>query len=216
MITTSLTPDQASTAQVVGHYQSLTTVEARFRVLKDFLGLRPVFHWTEDRVKGHIAVCVLAAVIEAVIGNRLAAADIRDPDLPDQTISARRALAELNRIRVHHLDAGDRRVQVITRRNPLQASDPGRPRHQHVDLGQRPHHLTVTTANPECRGNTPPHAPAYQAKREQPAEVESESRAPATNVDPPSEPPHPQIPKRPKCPANRGMLNPDRSRGSVS
>jgi len=50
------------------------------------------------------------------------AADIRDPDLPDQTISARRALAELNRIRVHHLDAGDRHVQVITRRNPLQAS----------------------------------------------------------------------------------------------
>jgi transposase len=122
VITTSLTPDQATTAQVVGHYQSLTAVEARFRVLKDFLGLRPVFHWTEARVKGHIAVCVLAAVIEAVIGNRLAAADLRDPDLPEQTISARRALAELNRIRIHHLDAGDRHVQVITRRNPLQAS----------------------------------------------------------------------------------------------
>jgi hypothetical protein len=65
---------------------------------------------------------VLAAVLEAVIGNQLAAADIRDSDLPDQTITARRALAELNRIRVHHLDAGDHRVQVITRRNPLQAS----------------------------------------------------------------------------------------------
>lgn len=122
VITTSLTPDQASTAAVVGHYQSLTNVEARFRVLKDFLGLRPVFHWTQDRVTGHIAICVLAAVIEAVIANQLTAADIRDPDLPDQTISARRALAELNRIRVHHLDAGDRRVQVITRRNPSQAS----------------------------------------------------------------------------------------------
>jgi hypothetical protein len=122
VVTTSLTPAQASTAEVVGHYQSLAGVERRFRVLKDFLGLRPVFHWTEQRVKGHIAICVLAAVIEAVIGNQLAAADIRDPDLPDQTVSARRALAELNRIRVHHLDAGDRRVQVITRRNPLQAS----------------------------------------------------------------------------------------------
>jgi transposase len=122
VITTSLTPDQATTAQVVAHYQSLTKIEARFRVLKDFLGLRPVFHWTEDRVNGHIAVCVLAAVIEAVIANRLAAVDIRDPDLPDQTISARRALAELNRIRSHHLDAGDRHVQVITRRNPLQTS----------------------------------------------------------------------------------------------
>lgn len=122
VITTSLTPDQASTAEVVGHYQSLINVEARFRVLKDFLGMRPVFHWTEDRVKGHIAICVLAAVIEAVIANQLAAADIRDPDLTDQTISPRRALAELNRIRVHHLDAGGHHVQVITRRNALQAS----------------------------------------------------------------------------------------------
>ena len=122
VVTTSLTTAQASTAEVVGHYQSLASVERRFRVLKDFLGLRPVFHWTETRVKGHIAVCVLAAVIEAVIANRLAAAGVRDPDLPDQTISARRALAELNRIRVHHLDTGDHHIDVITRRNSLQTA----------------------------------------------------------------------------------------------
>jgi Transposase DDE domain len=122
VITTSLTPTQASTAEVVDYYQSLANIEHRFRVLKDFLGLRPVFHWTEQRVTGHIAICVLAAVIEAVISNRLAAADIRDPDLPGQTISARRALAELNRIRVHHLDTGNDHVRVISRRNQLQAS----------------------------------------------------------------------------------------------
>lgn len=98
VVTTSLTTQQATTAEVVGHYQSLANVERRFRVLKDFLGLRPVFHWTEQRVKGHIAICVLAAVIEAVIGNTLAAAGVRDHDLPNQPISARRVLAELRRI----------------------------------------------------------------------------------------------------------------------
>ena len=46
---------------------------------------------------------------------------MRDPDLPDHTISARRALAELNRVRVHDLDVGDHHIRVITRRNPLQA-----------------------------------------------------------------------------------------------
>lgn len=122
VVTTSLSHDQASTAQVVDHYQSLANVERRFRVLKDFLGLRPVFHWTEDRVKGHIAICVLAAVLEAVIANLLATAGIRDPDLTDQTISARRALAELNRIRTHNLTAGEHQIQVITRRNPLQTA----------------------------------------------------------------------------------------------
>jgi hypothetical protein len=121
VLTTSLTTDQATTAEVVTHYQSLANVEHRFKVMKDFFGLRPVYHWTEQRVQGHIAICVLAAVIEAVIANQLTAADIGDPDLDDQIITPRRALGELNRIRVHHLTAGDRNIRVITRRNPLQA-----------------------------------------------------------------------------------------------
>jgi len=121
VLTTSPTTDQASTAEVVTHYQSLAKVEHRFKVMKDFLGLRPVYHWTEQRVAGHIAICVLAAVIEAVIANQLAAADLREPDLPDQILTPRRALAELNRIRVHHLTAGDRNIRVTTRRNALQA-----------------------------------------------------------------------------------------------
>lgn len=122
VLTTSLTTTQASTGEVVAHYQSLANVEHRFRVMKDFLGLRPVFHWTEQRVRGHIAICVLAAVIEAVIANNLETANIDDPNLEGQTITPRRALAELNRIRIHHLTAGDPNIQVTTRRNSLQAS----------------------------------------------------------------------------------------------
>jgi hypothetical protein len=44
VITTSLDQKTASTAQVVGHYKALQSVEWRFKVLKDFLALRPVFH----------------------------------------------------------------------------------------------------------------------------------------------------------------------------
>jgi transposase len=60
VITTSLDKKSASTAQVVGHYKALQPVERRFRVLKDFLALRPVFHYTEKRVRGYVAICVLA------------------------------------------------------------------------------------------------------------------------------------------------------------
>jgi transposase len=73
---TSLTPAQASTAEVVRHYRGLLDVEARFRVLKDFLRLRPIRHWTENRVRGHVAACVYASVIETLIGHRLRDADI--------------------------------------------------------------------------------------------------------------------------------------------
>ena len=85
VLTTSLTPTQANTAQVVDYYRQLQEVEARFRILKDFLRLRPVRHWTERRVRGHVAVCVYAALIETLINHALVADDIRDPDLGHRT-----------------------------------------------------------------------------------------------------------------------------------
>ncbi len=121
VITTSLSLEQASTENVVRYYRALQRVERRFRVLKDFIGLRPVYHWTERRVRGHIALCVLAATIEAVMGKDLAQAGVMDPDLEGQVLSARRALAELNRIRRVELAAGENRVSVVTRRNALQS-----------------------------------------------------------------------------------------------
>jgi Transposase DDE domain len=120
VLITSLTPADASTAQVVTAYRQLLAVERRFRVLKDFLHLRPVRHWTERRVRGHIAVCVYAAVLEALIERTLADADVRDPDLPDQHLSAARALRELHRIRHVTLTAGGHTIKVTTRPNPLQ------------------------------------------------------------------------------------------------
>ena len=121
VLATSLTPTQANTAQVVGYYRQLAAVEARFRVLKDHLRLRPVRHWTEQRVRGHVAVCVYAAVVETLINHALAQADIRDPDLPNQHLTAARALRDLNRIRRHQLSANSRRITLTTRRNSLQA-----------------------------------------------------------------------------------------------
>lgn|GEM_PF-3983966 len=71
---TSLDPDKVNAAEVVRHYRGLLDVEHRFRVLKDFLRLRPIRHWTEQRVRGHVATCVWASVIEALINNDLRSA----------------------------------------------------------------------------------------------------------------------------------------------
>jgi hypothetical protein len=69
---------------------------------------------------------VLAAVIESLIGNRLADADLRDPDLDDQHLTADRAFQELDRIRQVTFTAGDTDHH---RRHPPHrpaAADPGR------------------------------------------------------------------------------------------
>ena len=41
-------------------YMTLTTVENSFRALKSELGLRPIYHQTEERTKGHLFISVLA------------------------------------------------------------------------------------------------------------------------------------------------------------
>ena len=121
VITTSLDPAEASAVQVVRYYRSLQAVERRFRVVKDFLSLRPMFHWTEDRVRGHVALCVLAATIEAVMARDLVNAKVMDPDLPFQSMTPRRALSALGEVRLELVQAGDRTVELVSRRNAIQS-----------------------------------------------------------------------------------------------
>ncbi len=46
--------------QIWNIYMTLTRVEAGFKALKSHLGLRPIFHQTKDRCRGHIFITVLA------------------------------------------------------------------------------------------------------------------------------------------------------------
>jgi transposase len=121
VLSTSLTNAEAPTAAVVRAYRQLLETEDRFRILKDFLHLRPVRHWTERRVRGHVAVCVYAAVIEALVARALREAGVRDPDVADQHLSAPRALRELGRIRAVTLDVEQSTVELTTRPSFLQA-----------------------------------------------------------------------------------------------
>ena len=53
-------------------YIMLTDLEAVFRSLKSELGLRPVYHHTEERVDGHLFITVLAYQFVQIIRKRLA------------------------------------------------------------------------------------------------------------------------------------------------
>jgi transposase len=52
-----------SDAQLWKAYIQLTQAEAAFRIHKDQLNLRPIWHQREDRVQAHILVCFLAFVL---------------------------------------------------------------------------------------------------------------------------------------------------------
>jgi transposase len=65
VIRTSLAAEQVSAADAVRHYKSLAHVERAFRCLKGIdVRIRPIHHRTEDHVRAHIFLCVLAYYVE--------------------------------------------------------------------------------------------------------------------------------------------------------
>ena len=50
----------SSGPDIRARYAELWRIEHGFRVLKHTLAVRPVFHWTERRVRAHVAICFVA------------------------------------------------------------------------------------------------------------------------------------------------------------
>ena len=60
----TLTPDDLAAA-----YKQLLQVERGWRDMKGALGLRPVFHHREDRIRAHVQLCWLALLLLRVVEN---------------------------------------------------------------------------------------------------------------------------------------------------
>ena len=57
--------------EVIGMYHMLWKIEESFRIMKTTLEVRPIFHWTEKRIKGHFVVAFLSFLLLRVLEIRL-------------------------------------------------------------------------------------------------------------------------------------------------
>ena len=64
VLETSLTPDEMRVEEVQSSYKLLQVVERAFRAAKNELRIRPVYHWKESRIRGHVFLCFLAYFVE--------------------------------------------------------------------------------------------------------------------------------------------------------
>jgi len=65
VIRTSLPVDALDAPATVRAYKSLAGVERAFRSIKTVdLEVRPIYHWTEDRVRAHVFLCILSYHLE--------------------------------------------------------------------------------------------------------------------------------------------------------
>lgn len=58
--TNTMVADGFSAEEVERQYKRLQLVERGFRTLKTSLDIRPMFHWSPDRIKAHVFICFLA------------------------------------------------------------------------------------------------------------------------------------------------------------
>ncbi|PIS26592.1 MAG: hypothetical protein COT45_00670 [bacterium (Candidatus Stahlbacteria) CG08_land_8_20_14_0_20_40_26] len=85
-----------STQDIARGYRTLTRVENAFREIKNFIKLRPIRHYKDYRVKAHVAICVIAYLIESLIEQDLKRAKIK--------FTARKSLELLRDISIHRLN----------------------------------------------------------------------------------------------------------------
>jgi len=84
VIRTSQPAERMSSQDTVRSYKSLAQVERAFRSLKSIdLMVRPIHHRTEDRVKAHIFLCMLAYYVEWHMLQAWAPLLFADPQLPE-------------------------------------------------------------------------------------------------------------------------------------
>ena len=46
--------------EIIRRYKDLWQIEQSFRTFKTYLETRPMFHWTDSRIRGHICLCYLS------------------------------------------------------------------------------------------------------------------------------------------------------------
>lgn len=90
--------------EVIARYKELALVEQAFKCLKSSLQLRPMYHWTECRIRAHVFICVMALQIERYM--RLT--------LQDMKLSASGALEKLRQIKAGQILVNSVKTPMLT------------------------------------------------------------------------------------------------------
>jgi transposase len=98
--------EKLSTEDIARGYRTLTQVEDAFNEIKNFIELRPIRHHTDCRVKAHVAICVIAYLIESLLDKAF--------DWADMELTARKALELLAPLKVVQIDLAGKRLKKTT------------------------------------------------------------------------------------------------------
>jgi len=106
-VMTNIKDKKMNADEILSQYHGLWQVEESFRIEKHDLRVRPVFHWTADRIKAHLAICFVSFALIRFLQYRIR-------QLTTERFSAERIREELFRIQESVLiDTADNSKYVI-------------------------------------------------------------------------------------------------------
>ena len=105
-----------SVEEIVANYKTLWIVEDAFGEVKGTLRSRPIFHWKDERIVGHLVLCFLAYLCEALMTKALREKGlVLDSPAIDDNIIEPRALTVVEAMReLHEVRAIPVRVRSTT------------------------------------------------------------------------------------------------------
>ncbi|MGA7688847.1 MAG: IS1634 family transposase [Jiangellales bacterium] len=114
VLRTCVPATRLDSAGVVTAYKNLAHVERDFRILKsDDLDLRPIHHHLEDRVRGHVLICMLAAYLTWHLRKAWAPLTFTDTQPPerDNPVAPAHRSPSADRKASRHADENDQPVR---------------------------------------------------------------------------------------------------------
>lgn len=90
--------------KILDHYRNLYKIEHAFRSFKTHLETRPMFHWTDKRIRGHICLCYIAYALLAQLQLRL--------EKKKFPLSEKKIRKLIGKMQVSHIKNGNREFYI--------------------------------------------------------------------------------------------------------
>jgi transposase len=123
IIFTDVPKEEMSTVETVNNYKSLMKVEQAFRSMKTVhLEIRPVWHKTDDRIKCHVFICMLAYYVMWHMNQRLKPLFETDGVGKDRKYTFDYVIEILKSLRVQDVEVCGAKSKVICKPNVEQSA----------------------------------------------------------------------------------------------
>src|SRR5690554_2875084 len=98
-----------NTTSVLDQYKQLYKIEQSFRSFKSHLEIRPMYHWTDKRIEGHICMCYIAFTLQNWIINKT-----------KRKVTENTLRSTLDKMQVSHIQNEDKQLYIRSKQDDLQ------------------------------------------------------------------------------------------------